>query len=274
MAFTHTLQLRKTRLEWVARRLALSGCLSRREAVAAIEQGAVQRRRPWGSRRPVPSAATWPALFGMIKPPRVACKYTLDAQGPTLKTLAAHSSSLDEEQQSANPLQNQSRISNEMGQDDGAALHSSGMHAEYVQKADGRGQRGEGQGDCCLSRDGPSFSDLQAPGHLIPVNNLPLHAEGLVLLTNDGEFAHALLDPANKIITAYDFRVTGTLPSMDVWRQWALGVRSGGVDYGRVWGQLLRPCPSGAWIRLKLVEPRGSDFSSLLGRCGLKVCHG
>ncbi|KAL8452177.1 hypothetical protein Emed_001484 [Eimeria media] len=278
MALAHTLQLRKTRLEWVARRLALSGCLSRREAVAAIKQGAVQVDGRTLTRdvqvcdeavisyrgRPIPSAAAWPALFGMIKPPRVACKYTLDGQGPTLKTLVAQLPSLNDEQQltrsrSSNP--------NDVRQDDGEAPHINEMQAE----ADERGRGKEAQEDCRLLQKDPNFSDLQAPGHLIPVNNLPLHAEGLVLLTNDGEFAHALRDPASKIITAYDFRVTGTIPSMDMWRQWALGVRAGGIDYGRVWGQLLRPCPSGAWIRLKLVEPRGSDFFSLLGSCGLKI---
>ncbi|KAL8273266.1 hypothetical protein Esti_002767 [Eimeria stiedai] len=273
------------RLEWVARRLALSGLLSRREAVAAIEQGAVQVDGRTLTRdvqvcdeavisyrgRPIPSAAAWPALFGMIKPSRVACKYSLDAQGPTLKTLLAHLSPLNEEQQLANLPRRQSSISNDVRQDDGTASHGAEMHAEDVQKADGRGRGGVGQDNCRPSRNNDSFSDLQTPYHLIPVNNLPLRAEGLVLLTNDGEFAHALRDPANKIVTAYDFRVTGALPSMDVWRQWALGVRAGGVDYGRVWGELLRPCPSGAWIRLKLVEPRGSDFFSLLGSCGLKI---
>lgn len=39
--------------------------------------------------RSIPGAAAWPALFGMIKPPRVACTYTLNAPGPTLKTLLA-----------------------------------------------------------------------------------------------------------------------------------------------------------------------------------------
>ncbi|KAL8452332.1 hypothetical protein Emag_002451 [Eimeria magna] len=231
-------------------------------------------------RRPIPAAAAWPALFGMIKPPRVACKYTLDGQGPTLKTLVAHLPQLNEKQQLKNASRGRSSNSNDVRQNCGGASQIAEMQAEEAQKAKTNGRGGEGQGDCRLSRNGPSFSDLQAPGHLIPVNNLPLYAEGLVLLTNDGEFAHALRDPANKIITlvvnsremgdrhshdpggsraqtvvvclkAYDFRVTGPAPSMDVWRQWALGVRAGGVDYGRVWGQLLRPCPSGAWIRIR-----------------------
>lgn len=32
-------------------------------------------------------------------------------------------------------------------------------------------------------------------------NPLPLHAEGLVLLTNDGYFAHTLRDPNNKVVS-------------------------------------------------------------------------
>lgn len=37
-------------------------------------------------------------------------------------------------------------------------------------------------------------------------NILPVQAEGLVLLTNDGGFAHALQNPTNKIV-----RVSGTV---------------------------------------------------------------
>ncbi|KAL8431546.1 hypothetical protein Efla_000592 [Eimeria flavescens] len=299
MVFARSLQLRNTRLEWVARRLALSGCLSRREAVAAIEQGAVQVDGRTLTRdvqvcdealisyrgRPIPPAAAWPALFGVIKPPRVACKYTADNAGPTLKTLVAPSAPQSDQRQAEAQDRRNGRSSGISRRRDHAGgpphehdeaeeiesyeTHETAGHGNAASDHD-RGFDAEG---LCGSGTflSNSLPDLGAPSHLIPVNFLPLHAEGLVLLTNNGEFAHALRDPANKIITAYDFRVTGTLPPMDLWRQWALGVRVGCVNYGRVWGQLLRPCPSGAWIRLKLVEPPAPDFRSLLGSCGLKI---
>jgi len=44
-----------------------------------------------------------------------------------------------------------------------------------------------------------------------PVGRLDYHSEGLLLLTNDGEFAHRLTAPANHITKTYVVKVTGGL---------------------------------------------------------------
>ncbi|XP_026192803.1 uncharacterized protein LOC34620472 [Cyclospora cayetanensis] len=307
MVIARTLQLRRTRLEWLTRRLALSGGMSRREALAAIEKGAVQVEGRTATRdvevcdeadisfkgQRIPASAALPALFGMHKPPRVACTYTLKASGPTLKSILAQVPPLDAhklKEVRERPSED-SAVHMQAERGSLTRVTSNEWHREEVRGSNWEAGRNaeagrdeglytERQGDGSLracgtektinsSTNGNTLWNV--PGHLIPVNYLPLHAEGLVLLTNDGGFAHALRNPLNKIVTAYDFRVSGQLPSMELWRQWAMGVCRDGVDYGRVWVQLLRPCPSGGWLRLKLVEPPGADFRSLLGSCGLKI---
>jgi len=46
---------------------------------------------------------------------------------------------------------------------------------------------------------------------VFPVGRLDYHSEGLLLLTNDGEFAHRLMAPANHITKVYVVKVTGAL---------------------------------------------------------------
>ena len=46
---------------------------------------------------------------------------------------------------------------------------------------------------------------------VFPVGRLDYHSEGLLLLTNDGEFSHRLMAPANHITKVYVVKVTGAL---------------------------------------------------------------
>jgi 23S rRNA pseudouridine2605 synthase len=46
---------------------------------------------------------------------------------------------------------------------------------------------------------------------VFPVGRLDYHSEGLLLMTNDGEFAHRLMAPANHITKVYVVKVTGAL---------------------------------------------------------------
>ena len=46
---------------------------------------------------------------------------------------------------------------------------------------------------------------------VFPVGRLDYHSEGLLLLTNDGEFAHRLTAPASHVIKTYVVKVNGAL---------------------------------------------------------------
>jgi pseudouridine synthase len=72
----------------------------------------------------------------------------------------------------------------------------------------------------------PVVMDL-LPGearHLFPVGRLDFDAEGLLLLTNDGDLANRLLHPRYEIPRVYEVEVEGSVRESDLWR-WRRGAR-------------------------------------------------
>lgn len=62
------------------------------------------------------------------------------------------------------------------------------------------------------------------PWRVYPVGRLDYDAEGLLLLTNDGELAHRLQHPRYKVVKTYEVRVRGRVAER------ALGRLQGGLD--------------------------------------------
>ena len=67
-------------------------------------------------------------------------------------------------------------------------------------------------------RHGPTVLDLLPPElrNLFPVGRLDKDTVGLLLLTNDGPLAHALLSPRRHVEKVYEARVAGRLTDEDV----------------------------------------------------------
>jgi 23S rRNA pseudouridine2605 synthase len=59
----------------------------------------------------------------------------------------------------------------------------------------------------------PTVMDLvrRAPGRLFPVGRLDLQTEGLLLLTNDGEFANNVIRPSKKVKKIYELKIRGKI---------------------------------------------------------------
>ena len=72
-----------------------------------------------------------------------------------------------------------------------------------------------------------------ARGDLFPVGRLDLDTEGLLLITNDGALAHALLSPSRHVAKTYYARVRGVVDETDV------NLFKNGVDIGEE--KLVRP---------------------------------
>ncbi|KAF8821994.1 hypothetical protein IE077_001259 [Cardiosporidium cionae] len=94
-------------------------------------------------------------------------------------------------------------------------------------------------------------ADLLIPDHCFLIHPLPLNAEGLVLLCNDGHFASALQKRDSLIETV---RVHGRLPADDL-RSLRKGVSINGISYGSV----------------KLIEDKQKDLYSLFRKYNLEV---
>ena len=88
---------------------------------------------------------------------------------------------------------------------------------------------------------------------LFPVGRLDRESEGLLVLTNDGDFAQELLHPSKNILREYEGLLSGEISRKDI-RQWMAGVL---LD-----GRLLKPVnllimdkePENRWISIVLGE--------------------
>lgn len=68
-------------------------------------------------------------------------------------------------------------------------------------------------------RGRPTVLDLvRAPQRLFPVGRLDIDTEGLLLLTNDGELAHALMHPSYEVERQYVVQVDGQVSARDLAR--------------------------------------------------------
>jgi 23S rRNA pseudouridine2605 synthase len=103
----------------------------------------------------------------------------------------------------------------------------------------------------------PVVLDLLAAemASLYPVGRLDYDAEGLVLLTNDGQLANRLLHPRYEIPRVYEVEVEGHVRGVDLPR-WRRGVR---LDDGPAVPRAVRILRRGAistWLVLTFVEGR------------------
>lgn len=102
-----------------------------------------------------------------------------------------------------------------------------------------------------------------------PVGRLDYHSEGLLLLTNDGEFAHALTSAATHIPKTYVVKVTGML-SLDQEQQFREGVPLGGHKTAPAGLKLLRRAEN-PWYEVRLYEGRNQQVRLMFKHFGFLV---
>jgi 23S rRNA pseudouridine2605 synthase len=115
------------------------------------------------------------------------------------------------------------------------------------------------------------FDKLPAElGRVISVGRLDLTAEGLILLTNDGELARKLELPATGWIRRYKVRIHGTVAPE---RLAALerGVTIDGVRYGPIKAELERQQGANAWCAVALTEGKNREVRRVFEYLGCPV---
>lgn len=104
---------------------------------------------------------------------------------------------------------------------------------------------------------------------IYPVGRLDYHSEGLLLLTNDGDFANAILSAKNKIPKVYHVKVNGYL-SPEQEEQF----RTGFVIHGRRTAsaklKLIRRATN-PWYEVEIVEGRQHQVRLMFQSCGRMV---
>lgn len=105
---------------------------------------------------------------------------------------------------------------------------------------------------------------------VFPVGRLDYHSEGLMILTNDGEFAQSIIHPKKYITKTYIVKLSGKLNDMQIKRLLS-GVT---LAEGRVKALAVHRTTQGDqydWYKVVLVEGRNQQVQRLFYKIGMDV---
>ena len=105
---------------------------------------------------------------------------------------------------------------------------------------------------------------------LMPVGRLDYNTEGLLLLTNDGEFKRQLELPSNGVVRSYRARAFGTISQAQL-EGLAEGIEIEGMRYGSINANLERRTGRNCWIEMSLTEGKNREVRRVLEYFGLEV---
>ena len=105
---------------------------------------------------------------------------------------------------------------------------------------------------------------------LMPVGRLDYNTEGLLLLTNDGEFKRQLELPASGVERTYRARAFGDVSQTQL-EDLVEGVEIDGIRYGKIDANLERRTGRNHWIEMTLTEGKNREVRRVLEHLGLQV---
>lgn len=115
--------------------------------------------------------------------------------------------------------------------------------------------------DCLVGMDLP---------HVGPVGRLDMASEGLLLFTNDTQWANGLLDPARRVSKTYHVQIDGSLEPDQILR-----MTQGILDEGELLRaksvHLIREGEKNRWIEIVLQEGKNREIRRMLKALGLGV---
>lgn len=105
---------------------------------------------------------------------------------------------------------------------------------------------------------------------LFPVGRLDYQSEGLLLLTDDGDLARALMHPSTGVTKTYQAKVRGT-PTPEALARLARGVRVDGRATLPATAEVIRRTGTAAWVEVVLKEGRKRQVRRMLETVGHPV---
>ena len=105
---------------------------------------------------------------------------------------------------------------------------------------------------------------------LISIGRLDINSEGLLLLTNDGEFARKLELPSSGISRIYRVRVYGIVKEQDL-SLLKNGITIDKIRYGSISTKLEKQKNSNAWITMELKEGKNREIRKIMSFFGYRV---
>ena len=118
----------------------------------------------------------------------------------------------------------------------------------------------------------PTIYDKLPPDlpRLMPVGRLDYMTEGLLLMTNDGEFKRQLELPSTGVVRTYRARAFGDISQAQL-EGLSEGVTIEGMRYGPINANLERRTGRNCWIEMALTEGKNREVRNVLAFLGLQV---
>ena len=107
---------------------------------------------------------------------------------------------------------------------------------------------------------------------VISVGRLDLNSEGLLLLTNDGEWARKMELPSSHLKRTYHVRVHGKIPN-DLVEQLAKGRTVAGIHYAPCEVKIEKGTGSNSWLTMTLEEGKNREIRRLMASFGIQVAR-
>ena len=107
-------------------------------------------------------------------------------------------------------------------------------------------------------------------GRLLSIGRLDLNSEGLLLLTNDGEFQRFMESPVNEFERIYRVRIRGSITKEDILKL-KNGITVDGVRYKRIDVTPEKKQTSNSWVVVKLHEGKNREIRRTMESLGYQV---
>lgn len=118
----------------------------------------------------------------------------------------------------------------------------------------------------------PTVIDLirNVKTRVYPVGRLDYDTEGLLLLTNDGDLAHAIMHPRKEVSKTYQVKIKGILEDRDI-EKLRRGIKIEGGLTAPADVKKLRRTNQNSWIEMTIHEGRKRQIRRMLERIGHPV---
>lgn len=121
-------------------------------------------------------------------------------------------------------------------------------------------------------RNRPTVMDLvnDFDGRLYPVGRLDYNTSGLLILTNDGEFAHQMTHPKHNVEKTYRAKVAGTLSDQRI-AKLRKGLDIGGFTTSPAKVNMIKQMEKWALVEIKIREGKNRQIRKMFAAVGNKV---
>jgi 23S rRNA pseudouridine2605 synthase len=105
---------------------------------------------------------------------------------------------------------------------------------------------------------------------VFPIGRLDFDSEGMLILTNDGEFAHSILHPSKKIAKTYLVKIKGILTEEEI-NKLRTGIRLDRTVTAPAKVKRLRKAEHNSWIEMTISEGKKRQIRRMMERVGHHV---